>query len=111
MAKDKSKARDGMSANKETGQQIQNSQQSMSNPGGGSASASKGEANEKPGSGRPKPARAGIGSSQGQDRGTSERDQDRDERSPGTPHLERGNDSGSTESLVNDPTGAYKERP
>jgi hypothetical protein len=60
---------------------------------------------------------AGIGASQGQDRGSpSEQQQPRP--SAGTPDIERGSsrdtgeDAGSsTESLVKDPTGAFKERP
>lgn len=58
-------------------------------------------------------ARAGIGSSQGQDRGQREGGGERP--SAGTADIERGSAeagrSGSTESLVNDSTGAYKERP
>jgi hypothetical protein len=51
----------------------------------------------------------GIGSSQAQDREAPVRDRD------GTADIERGSqpesDPGSRESLVQDPTGAYKERP
>ena len=60
--------------------------------------------------------RAGIGSSQGQDSGSRERSERRP--SAGTPDIERGGGGGdvergasSRESLVQDPTGAFKERP
>ena len=76
-------------------------------------SAQQGEAKEQ--TGRPpggaQPARSGIGSSQGQDRGSAERP------SAGTPDIERGGSQdierggGSRDSLVDDPTGAFKERP
>ena len=73
-------------------------------------SGTQGEA--KPAAGKPKAAgkaRAGIGSSQGQDSPSRERP------SGGTPDIERGGGDvergGGTDSLVHDPTGAYKERP
>ncbi len=61
---------------------------------------------------------AGIGSSQGQDRGSPREQQDR-RPSGGTPDIERGGGgggdvergAGTRESLVQDPTGAFKERP
>ena len=78
-------------------------------------SAQQGEAKKQTGrpAGGAQPARSGIGSSQGQDRGSPERP------SAGTPDIERGGGSediergggDSRESLVNDPTGAFKERP
>ena len=59
---------------------------------------------------------SGIGSSQGQDSGSA--DQGRARPSAGTADIERGGphdpereNSESTESLVNDSTGAFKERP
>jgi hypothetical protein len=61
---------------------------------------------------------AGIGTSQGQDR--EKRSDSRSRSSPerpsaGTPDIERGDNSpgngGSQDSLVNDSTGAFKERP
>ena len=65
---------------------------------------------------KPEGSPAGIGSSQGQDRGSrSGRQEDRP--SAGTPDIERdvgANDveqPAAGESLVQDPTGAYKERP
>jgi hypothetical protein len=72
----------------------------------------------KAGTGKPgssEKSRAGIGSSQAQDRGSP----DERERRPsgGTPDVERGSGgdiergAGSRESLVQDPTGAFKERP
>lgn len=57
---------------------------------------------------------AGIGSSQGQDTGSTRQ---RDRPSAGTPDIERGaghqdvERGESRDSLVNDPTGAYSERP
>ena len=74
----------------------------------------------KGGSGKPRAAerdKTGIGASQGQDRAS--RDEQQGGRpSAGTPDLERSGGStdmergsGSEESLVADPTGAFKERP
>jgi len=61
-------------------------------------------------------SRSGIGSSQGQDQGSSpERQEERP--SAGTPDIKRGSSQdvergvGRNESLVHDPTGAFKERP
>ena len=54
---------------------------------------------------------AGIGSSQGQDRASPRDRQERPDRSNGNPDVERGAQSGSTDSMVNDMTGAFKERP
>ena len=61
-------------------------------------------------------SRAGIGSSQGQDRGSPDERERRPsagtpdvERGPGGGDIERG--AGSRESLVQDRTGAFKERP
>lgn len=60
--------------------------------------------------------RSGIGSSQAQDTSSSEQRSERP--SAGTADIERGGpqdrssgNSGSTESLVDDPVGAFKERP
>jgi len=73
----------------------------------------------KPQSGRPPGAQqspSGIGSSQGQDRG-SPPDRPQGRPSAGTPDIERGGPQDverggeSRESLVQDPTGAFKERP
>lgn len=76
------------------------------------------QGNAKPQRGRPADGRqkSGIGSSQGQDRGTRE-GESKERPSAGTPDIERGGPQdvergGSMrESLVNDPTGAFKERP
>ena len=60
--------------------------------------------------------KSGIGSSQGQDRASRE-DQQGSRPSAGTADIERGASTqdiergGSQDSLVNDSTGAYKERP
>ena len=63
-------------------------------------------------------SRTGIGSSQGQDSGSPDEQQDR-RPSGGTPDIERGGGGGADiergtstrDSLVQDPTGAFKERP
>ena len=59
---------------------------------------------------------SGIGASQGQDRGSPDEQSRRP--SAGTPDIERGSEAdvkqggaGSSESLVNDATGPFKERP
>jgi hypothetical protein len=84
------------------GRQAQDSRQSVGNPSGG-----KPQASDKPEN------RAGIGSSAGQDRGTRPKDKDSAERGSGTADIERGTDypGNSPDSLVNDPVGAFKERP
>ena len=73
----------------------------------------------KPQSGRPpggQQSKKGIGSSQGQDRGSRE-DRPQGRPSAGTPDIERGGPQDverggdSRDSLVQDPTGAFKERP
>lgn len=75
---------------------------------------------DKAASGKPRSTehgKSGIGSSQGQDRASRE-EQQGGRPSAGTPDVERGGGStdvergsGSGESLVADPTGAFKERP
>ena len=80
-------------------------------------SAQQGE--EKSQTGKPSPgeqSQRGIGSSQGQDRGSPDEQSRRP--SAGTPDIERGSEAdekqrgaGSSESVVNDATGAFKERP
>lgn len=79
-------------------------------------SAQQGEPKEQ--TGKPhanEPSPAGIGSSQGQDRGSRSGQEDRP--SAGTPDIERGGATNDVErpasgdSLVQDPTGAFKERP
>ena len=68
----------------------------------------------KPASGQQ--GQRGIGSSQGQDSASREEQKDR-RPSAGTPDIERGSEAadmqgdGSRDSLVNDSTGAFKERP
>jgi len=77
-------------------------------------------ATQQAGTGKPPEpqAQSGIGASQGQDRAS--RDERQSERpSAGTPDIERGSGSresmkpggNSEESLVQDSTGAFKERP
>jgi hypothetical protein len=88
------------------GSQRQDSAQSGQQPGAGEGAP--GEANE---------AATDIGASQGQDRGSREK-KGGERPSAGTADIERGtasegNDAarGSQDSLVNESTGAYKERP
>ena len=64
---------------------------------------------EQGGKGRGSGSRAGIGSSQGQDEARREEHDVAERPSAGTPDIERG--ASSQESLVQDPVGAYKERP
>lgn len=90
--------------------QSQKSEQSAGNPAGA-------------GSGKPDVPfdRSGMGSSQGQDREAGQRsgserpsagtpDVPRDRPSAGNADIERGS-AGSQDSMVNDSTGAFKERP
>ena len=83
-----------------TAQQSQKSEQSMQNPAGRERTPRETE------------GQTGIGSSQRQDAA-----HDREKRPPGTADIERGSheqggsDPGASESLTQDPVGAYKERP
>ena len=93
-------------------QQGKPSQDQDSRQSAGQGEPKKSTGKPAPGAGQGKP---GIGSSQGQDRGSSSQQQE-PRPSAGTPDIERGSvhdagQRGSTESLVNDPTGAFKERP
>jgi hypothetical protein len=72
---------------------------------------------ETAGKGANEQRKSGIGSSQGQDSATRD-EPSRMRPSAGTPDVERGANTeegerggGSEESLVHDPTGAFKERP
>ena len=56
-------------------------------------------------------SQAGIGSSQGQDRGSPREQRERTDRSSGTSDIERPTPSNASDSIVNDMTGAFKERP
>ena len=89
------------------GRQTENSRQS----------AQQGEPKKQTGKpGSEQQTQTGIGSSQGQDR-ESRPGREGGRPSAGTPDIERGRGSqdvergGGTDSLVNDPTGAFKERP
>jgi hypothetical protein len=84
------------------GKQAQDSRQSL-----GNASAGKPQASDKP------ETPAGIGSSAGKDQGQRPQDKGEAERGSGTADIERGTDypGNSPDSLVNDPVGAFKERP
>jgi hypothetical protein len=88
------------------GSQRQESAQSGQQPGGNNKER-----------GRDEETPAGIGASQGQDRATREREGG-NRPSAGTADIERGaalperdTGSGSQDSLVNESTGAFKERP
>jgi hypothetical protein len=87
----------------ERGRQNENSRQS--GPQGGQKSQ-----RGRPG-GSGKQDGAGIGSSQGQDRASSREKQERTDRSTGTADVERGAQQSAPDSMVNEMTGAYKERP
>lgn len=58
-----------------------------------------------------KPEGTGIGSSQGQDRASPRDRQERSEHPSGTADIERGKQSDAPDSMVNEMTGAFKERP
>jgi hypothetical protein len=86
------------------GRQQQDSNQSLGNPSAG----------EPQGSDRPdEKSPAGIGSGAEQDPRKQPKEKGADERSSGTADVERGTDypGNSSDSLVNDPVGAFKERP
>jgi hypothetical protein len=84
------------------GRQQQDSNQSGANPSGGKP---QGKPDEE--------SRTGIGSTAEQDKGKPPKEKGADERSSGTADIERGTDypGNSPDSLVNDPVGAFKERP
>jgi hypothetical protein len=88
-----------------SGQQKQDSRQSIDNPKGDDRQQGSGKADPQSGT--------GIGASQGQDRGKRPDGKKNGERSSGTADIERANPipGSGTDSLVNDPTGAFKERP
>jgi hypothetical protein len=54
---------------------------------------------------------AGIGSSQAQDRETPNLERPARDKSGSRPDIERGRQDSAGESMVNDSTGAFKERP
>ena len=96
--------------------QAQRSDQSMRNAAGASGNRkdAKGERSSERTEGSASPGGQdgrGLGSSQGQDGGTTDRDKQSGPPSAGTADIERGGEPGASESLVNDSTGAYKERP
>ena len=76
-------------------------------------SGKQGPGDEAGGRGASGKGRTGIGSSQGQDTEHRESEGPRERPSAGTADIERGGsqDTGAQESLVQDPTGAFKERP
>jgi hypothetical protein len=85
--------------------QNQRSQQSIDNPAGKPEQRAPSDESGKD-------SGTGIGSSQGQDR-ESRRDSDVPRTGRGTADIERSSaeGQGSTESLTDDPVGAYKPRP
>jgi hypothetical protein len=95
-------------ARTEPGKQQQDSRQSGDQ--GGQSGASEGSVSSG--------VRPGIGSSQAQDKQTQDGRAPRDRPSAGTPDIERAAGEETTrgntnveDSLVGDPTGAFKERP
>jgi hypothetical protein len=93
--------------NSRGGQQKQSSKQSMSNSTGGAA-PSRGRAGASPSGSDDAP---GIGSSQAQDRDTPNLERSSGGKSGARSDIERGEQDSAGESLVNDSTGAFKERP
>jgi hypothetical protein len=88
-----------------SGEQKQDSRQSIDNTKGDDRQQGSGKSDPRGGT--------GIGASQGQDRGQRPDGKKGGERSSGTADIERDNPipGSGTDSLVNDPTGAFKERP
>ena len=109
MAKESNPGREDGAGASTSPQQTQDSRQSTQNPsrsqhGSGSGKTPQSGSSETD-------SKRGLGSSQAQDReGPTEGD-----AGSGTPDIERSDraddDSGTRESLVHDPTGAFKERP
>jgi hypothetical protein len=95
--RDKSQAQPGRMDDGGAGQQAQESRQSAKHPGADRPQGADASRQDKP----------GIGSSQGQDKGSKGNGQG---GRAGTADIER-DSARSQDSLVNDPTGAYKERP
>jgi hypothetical protein len=94
-------------------QQNQNSRQSIGNASGGQhgQGAGGGRAGQGPAEQAGHQEQSGIGASQGQDRGSPDLDKRPGERSNASADIERAGPGNSRDSLVNDPTGAFKERP
>jgi hypothetical protein len=95
------------SGRSESGQQKQTSQQSMNGAGSSGQGARRTPPDQQ--------SRAGVGSSEGQDGGTGAGGSAPARPSAGTADIERSSvesqDSGRDGSMVNDSTGAFKERP
>jgi hypothetical protein len=93
------------------GRQRQTSEQSMGNPATGTAAYGGGEGRSRSGS----DDEAGIGSSQAQDRETPNVKRPSSDKSGARSDVERGEQEHeqhrAADSLVNDSTGAFKERP
>jgi hypothetical protein len=106
-------SQDGSSAGTRSAQQNQNSRQSMGNPSGGQqgGGSTGGRAGQGPAEQGPQQGQTGIGASQAQDRGSPDLDKRPGERSNASADIERPGQGNSRDSLVNDPTGAFKERP
>jgi hypothetical protein len=100
-------SQEGSSEGGGSAQQNQNSRQSIANASGGQQGEGTHGGRARKGSdeaGQYK--QSGIGASQGQDRESPDLD-----KRPGTADIERAGQGNSRDSLVNDPTGAFKERP
>jgi len=106
-------SQDGSSEGARSGQENQNSRQSMANASGGQQGG--GSHGGRAGQGSAEQDRqqqqSGIGASQGQDRDSPDLDKRPGERSNISVDIERAGQGNSRDSLVNDPTGAFKERP
>jgi hypothetical protein len=106
-------SQDGSSEGARSGQQNQNSRQSMANASGGQqgGGSNGGRAREGSAEQAGQQQQTGIGASQGQDRDSPDLEKRPGERSNTSADIERAGQGNSRDSLVNDPTGAFKERP
>lgn len=106
-------SQDSSSDGARSAQQNENSRQSSRNASGGQqgegskgGSAQQGSADEAA-----QQKQRGIGASQGQDRGSPDLEKNSGDPSSASADIERAGQGSSRDSLVNDPTGAFKERP
>jgi hypothetical protein len=113
MAKRRESSQDGSRADARSAQQSQNSRQSMGNPSGGQQGedASRSRAGHGPADQGAQQEQSGIGASQAQDRGSPDLDKREGEGPNASADIERAGQGNSRDSLVKDPTGAFKERP
>jgi len=103
----------GSSAGARSAQQNQNSRQSMGNPSGAQQGegSSGGRARQRPREQGGQQEQPGIGASQALDRDSPDLDKRPGDGSNASADIERAGQGDSRDSLVNDPTGAFKERP